>query len=299
MVAQFFKAIRPINLAIVGGYQYIIYYKYILSIVENPRLSPLHFLGFVVTTLLVTAGGYLINDYYDHEGDLINKTNWHKLNKSTLWNAYIVVTLLGFIIALWIAYQIRHLSYAGIYAFAVALLYVYSAWAKRQALIGNIIVAAFSGLSILVLLLTEWPALTIVMTISPTGYETAVTIIGGMAIFAFFVSLIRELVKDVEDIKGDQSSGYRTLPITIGVPRTKFLIIFYLLLTIFLTGLWSLSQWHITTLASSILFLLGVMGSLVVSTYLAFRLEGKSDYTRLSTLLKITMVIAMIYTCIV
>jgi len=170
MVAQFFKAIRPINLAIVGGYQYIIYYKYILSIVENPRLSPLHFLGFVVTTLLVTAGGYLINDYYDHEGDLINKTNWHKLNKSTLWNAYIVVTLLGFIIALWIAYQIRHLSYAGIYAFAVALLYVYSAWAKRQALIGNIIVAAFSGLSILVLLLTEWPALTIVMTISPTGY---------------------------------------------------------------------------------------------------------------------------------
>ncbi len=299
MVAQFFKAIRPINLAIVCGYQYIIYYKYILSIIDEPRLSSMYFLGFVVTTLLITAGGYLINDYYDHTGDLINKTNWHSLSPSTLLSTYLSVTLVGFLLALWIAYQIGHLYYVSIYVIAVALLYVYSAWAKRQALIGNIIVALFSGLSILVLLLTEWPAMTIAKTTTPIGYEKAVTIIVGMSIFAFCVSLIRELVKDVEDITGDESSGYRTLPITMGIPRTKYLIIFHLLITVVLTGVWAVSQWHITPLVSSIIFVLGVMVSLGVSCYLAFRLNGKSDYTRLSNVLKITMVIAMIYTCII
>lgn len=298
MVGQYIKAVRPLNLAIIGGYQYILYYKYLYYQIENPRLTIWTFFGFVLATLCITGGGYLINDYFDHAGDKINKTNWHTLGVTTLLKYYTSIVGIGLILSLWIAYQIDHLHYATLYIFATAILYLYSAWAKRHSMIGNLIVAIFCGLSIMVMLLTEWPAMVGLELSNPERYARSISIIIGMSVLAFFINLVREMVKDVEDIEGDRIEGYTTLPIKMGIPQTQILILGYLILTLILSIIWVITQWNKHSLIANAVFLMAVIGTLTYTIILGNRLEVKADYSRLSTYLKLTMIFAMIYTII-
>lgn len=297
MVSHYLKAVRPINLAIVGIYQYLLYYKYLYNVIESPRLNVISFAGFVLTTVLITGGGYLINDYFDYDGDRINKSNWHQLKKVDLMKYYIVISTIGLLLAIEVAYSIDHLEYVFLYLIAVALLYVYSAWAKRKALIGNIIVALFCGLSIVVLLLTEIPGLVQLRMHEPWVLYKSIAIIGGMSIFAFLVNLTRELVKDVEDIEGDRIEGYTTLPITIGISKSKALIIFYQVVTLALSIVWLLSFWSFFSMLSHIVFA-GMVAAQLYVLYYATTMEVKPNYSRLSTLLKVIMVMVMGYTVI-
>lgn len=299
MVGDLIKAIRPLNLLIVAILQLLLYYNILLPHLDHPRLTLYTFGGFVLSTLLLTASGYLINDYYDHIGDQINKQGWHRLTRSQLIVTYSIVSLLGVAISLAVAYSIGQLSYVSIYVLASILLYSYSAWGKRQPLIGNVMVAVFCGLSITILLLTERPALLSLMDTTPTLYHQIVHLVIGLSVFAFMITLVREMVKDVQDIEGDRAQGYTTLPIIIGIPRTKVMITWYLGVTLALAIWWIISQWQSQSLPANIYFVFGVIGSLIIAIYRSSQLDGIDTYAGLSKLCKGVMLLGIIYVLLV
>jgi len=299
MVGNLLKAIRPLNLLIVALLQYLLYYQVLIPTLDDPRLTAVTFAGFVLSGVLLTASGYLINDYYDYAGDQINKKDWHSLTQSQLLTATVITVSIGALLSLWVAYSIHALLYVSIYLLAAVLLYSYSAWGKRQPLIGNLMVAAFCGLSITVLLLAEWPALSLALETTPSPSTHVVNLILGLSIFAFMITLVREMVKDVQDIHGDRAQGYNTLPIKSGIPRTKLMILWYIGLTLILAISWAFSQWNNQSLIANLYFAISVIGSLAYLLYRSTHLHGNETYGQVSTLCKYVIVLGMGYVVLV
>ena len=167
------------------------------------------------STILIAAAGYIINDYYDIKIDLINKPERVVIGK-TITRRYAIlfhtmISFLGVALGLLINWKVGAINF--ICAF---LLWLYSNNLKRQPLIGNVLVGLLTGLSVFVLVFL---------------YEQFHALVFVYALFAFFMTLIREVVKDMEDVKGDNTFGCKTLPIVWGIRRTK--VFLYALIAIF------------------------------------------------------------------
>ena len=177
-----------------------------------------------VSTVLIAAGGYVINDYYDVKIDLINKPERVVVGKSiTRRYALLIHTLLsltGVGIGFLLSWKIGLVN-----AGCAFLLWLYSNALKRLSFIGNFTVALLTGLSIFIVnvLYPPWSVLTCIY-----------------ALFAFFITLVREIIKDLEDLKGDDTFGCRTLPIVYGIRKTK--MVNYFLLILFSMVVISLNQ---------------------------------------------------------
>lgn len=172
-----------------------------------------------LSTLLIAASGYIINDYFDIKIDLVNKPNRVVIGRylkrrmamgiHQLFN--IGAILIGLFINKWIALT---------YVFTVTLLWFYSERYKRMPFLGNFIVAFLTAMSVYVVSM-QFP------------YNRHIVIV--YALFSFFISLIREIIKDLEDIRGDKTHGCRTLPIVWGIRKTKtFIFVVIALFTIVL-----------------------------------------------------------------
>jgi 4-hydroxybenzoate polyprenyltransferase len=170
-----------------------------------------------IATVLIAAGGYIINDYYDIKIDMINKPNRVILNKYISRRAGIFLHIILNCAALFLCAWKLTLNVAIFMALCGFLLWWYSNSLKRLALWGNLAISllAFSSLSLLALF-----------------YQVRVNAILFFSFFAFFTTLIREIVKDMEDTKGDEAFGCKTLPIVYGISSTKNFIYFVIFLTL-------------------------------------------------------------------
>jgi 4-hydroxybenzoate polyprenyltransferase len=212
-IISLFRLTRFWNLLILAGCQYCAA-GFLIStdFIFDPRLFLL-----VTSTVLIAAAGYIINDYYDVKIDLINKPDRVVIGKG-ITRRYAIffhtaLSLTGVGIGFLLNWRI------GIINFGCAfLLWLYSNELKRRPFIGNFTVGLLTGMSVL-----------IVDFIRPPNHQLVVV----YALFAFFITLVREIIKDIEDLKGDDTFGCKTLPIVWGIRRTKFFI--YILL-IFFTG---------------------------------------------------------------
>jgi 4-hydroxybenzoate polyprenyltransferase len=211
---SFLKVTRVWNLIILGLSQY---FTATMLISSDNLLDPRLFL-LVVSTCLIAAGGYIINDYYDIKIDLVNKPErvviGHGITRRYALLFHTLLTISGIIIGAFLNWKIGAINFA-----AGFLLWWYSNDLKRQPFIGNFVVGLLTGASILMV---------------DSLYRSGNTLIYIYASFAFFISLIREIIKDMEDLKGDNTFGCRTLPIVWGLRKTKFLI--YLLIILFSGG---------------------------------------------------------------
>lgn len=211
-VVSFARLTRVWNLIIIALAQYLTAAFLIdFSTILDPRLFILS-----LSTVLIAAGGYVINDYYDIKIDLINKPERVVIGKSiTRRYAILFHTLLSFagvILGFLLSWKIAAVNFA-----SATLLWWYSNNLKRQPFIGNFVVALLTGIAI-------W----LVDSLYKTGHMLIIT----YASFAFFMTLVREIIKDMEDLKGDQTFGCKTLPIVWGMRKTKYFI--YGILGIFL-----------------------------------------------------------------
>lgn len=239
----YLKLFRWQNLLVIAFTQYLFRYC-IIAPVLNKFEIPLFFSHFeffllVLSTLLITAAGYAINDYFDLRIDRINKP--HKiilgkdLSRRKAILAHTILNILGIIIGLYMAYRVKYLPLAGIFIIVPALLWLYSIRHKRKFLIGNIIVSMLSAIVIAIVWGFEYRGLIISHEIN----EAAVIInrfLRIYALFAFIISFIREIIKDIEDIKGDLKAGCKTIPIISGVRNSKKLIIVLSVILIFFVG---------------------------------------------------------------
>ncbi|HLZ15584.1 MAG TPA: geranylgeranylglycerol-phosphate geranylgeranyltransferase, partial [Cyclobacteriaceae bacterium] len=219
------------------------------------------------------AGGYIINDYYDVKIDLINKPGRVVIGKDVarryalLFHSLLSMTgtALGFIVN----WKIGIINF-----FSAFLLWWYSNDLKRQPFIGNFVVALLTGLSIFL------------VNILYHVHQPLVTI---YALFAFAMTLVREIVKDAEDLKGDNSFGCRTLPIIWGIRKTKFFL--YLLLFIFFVSVIEINQFYAQL--PMYYFLTFLFVPLVVLVIWLVRADTTRDFYRLSQWCKVIMLLGI------
>ena len=163
---------------------------------------------------MIAAAGYIINDYYDVKIDYINKPE--KVVVGTLLKRRVAMfvhsglNILGIAIGLLVSLKIGVIN-----LIASVWLWGYSNQLKRMPFIGNLSVALMSGMAIAVI---------------GIHYQPESTTVYMYAVFAFFISLIREIVKDLEDVKGDATFGCKTLPVIWGIRPTKWLVYFLIFL---------------------------------------------------------------------
>jgi len=186
-------------------------------------LSYFEFVLLVFATVFIAAGGYVINDYFDQDIDLINKPDKVIVGKSIsikrIWIYYWIITVLGVIIGFYLAIKVDFYQLGLIFPAVAIMLWSYSSKYQKKVLIGNIMIATMSALVIIVLWLFEFFA----KKADPVDFvnvmgqiESLHLIVFAYGLFAFFVSLIREIVKDVEDYEGDKEGGFKTLTIVFG-----------------------------------------------------------------------------------
>jgi len=217
---NFIKLIRPINLMIIVLVQCLIKFLLINHFIEQPGLDNLNFFLFITSILLITAGGYIINDIYDEKIDEINKEDRRIINKkidskvAILW--YFLFNIISLILITYICYIINKLSFSLIFLYSIFALWRYSKRLKTSFLKGNLIVSWLVALSII------------------------------NALFSFLMTLSREIIKDTEDIEGDKIGNANTLIIKLGLQKTKLIINSINFIVFFLIGIWQYFQYSLS-----------------------------------------------------
>jgi 4-hydroxybenzoate polyprenyltransferase len=261
---------RAWNLVIIVFAQY--FTAYFLSKADVLRDLNLFLLS--ISTVLIAAGGYVINDYYDVKIDYVNNPERVVIGK-TIHRRFAILlhvglSMSGVFIGLFVSWKL-----AAVNVFSVSVLWFYSNLLKRLPFIGNFTVALLTGFSIAILLLlfTHNAGLVIVY-----------------AVFAFFMTLIREIIKDMEDLKGDNTYGCKTLPIVWGLRKTKFAL--YAIIFVF-----SISVAIINYLYVNLPILYFVMLLFVPLAWLTtqlIRADTKKDFGWLSSFCKVIMLLGIL-----
>ena len=317
---HFLKLIRFPNLLIVALTQYLIHFCIVHPLIYShrfafkgiiyhfkgvPQLSELDFFLLVLSTVFLTAAGYVINDYFDRKTDLLNRPDsvvvGNQINRRTAMQLHFVFNIFAIILGFYVSYKIGFYEIGYIFLIVTGILWYYSTTYKRQFLIGNVIVAIFAGMLPIGVVLFDILPLSVVYKQTLINYRTDFNLIllWGLAygFFAFITTLSREIIKDIEDLEGDNAYGRNTLPIILGINTSKIIVIILNILTIiglfyayylFLTD--NLSLWYfIIALTFPILFLI----------FKLIKAETKRDYHFLSNLNKIIMLLGILYAFIV
>jgi 4-hydroxybenzoate polyprenyltransferase len=200
------------------------------------------FLILVIATVLITAGGYVINDYFDIKTDLINRGQvivGTKIPRRQAMMWHNIFNIFGVAAGFYISAKIGFIWMGLLFLVVSGLLYFYSATYKRQFLIGNLVVAALTAMVPMLVVIFEAPVLYQYYAINAIKIPDLSIIfywIGGFAIFAFLTTLCREIIKDIEDFEGDVAYGRNTVPVIIGILTSKIVaacLIFITLLMLY------------------------------------------------------------------
>ena len=303
-----FRLIRLPNLVIVAATQYALQYAILLpelsKIGLKPLLPDLQFFLLVCSTVLIAAGGYVVNDIEDVDIDRLNKPEKKRIVEriyplSICWKIYWGITILGFGISLYLAFFVQDFLQLAIYPAAVFLLWAYSKWFKRQFLIGNLVVAGFCAFVAWVVLYAQ--SLYVLTPIEMNStlmnyffYEMNVYIVfGGYAVFAFISTLFRELIKDIEDVAGDKAQGCKTVPIVLGIKKAK--IITLIIGGVFILAILFFNYLFKEDYLKLVLLNLTILLPVIYALFLLISAKEKTDYSRLSIIAKLIMLSGLIF----
>lgn len=225
------RLIRLPNLLIVALTQALLYFGLFLPAFEayniDPVLPPLHFTLFVLVTMVVSAAGYIINDIEDVAIDEQNRPGQvvvgHAFSAKQAYRWYWALHVLGMGLALYLAQYVGQLALAALYPAAALLLHLYSTHLQRWALVGNVVVALFCAGVAGIVWFAERAGFAQLTDLAPARAGQVGGIVTWYLVFAFLSTLYRELVKDIEDQKGDTNGRYRTVPVLWGERTAKAL----------------------------------------------------------------------------
>ena len=276
-----------------------------------PQLDELHFLVLVFSSMAITAAGYVINDYFDMKTDMLNRPDTVIVGKSISrrWAMaiHIMLNASGILAGVYLCWHTGMLGFAVAYALAAGLLWFYSTTYKRQFLIGNLIVAIFTAVVPFVVVIFEVPLLNQaygeIMIARGMNFNNIIAWIGGFSFFAFLSTMIREIIKDIEDFEGDSAYGRNTLPIVLGIKSTKILVIVLILFLVFsLVYVYTRYLFRKPDGDIDLLSLFWFTFMLALPFfYLIFRLiasESRKDYHFCSNMTKIIMLAGILYSVV-
>ena len=220
---NYLKLIRYQNLLLLAFMQLIFRYGF-LKLQNIPlALNDFQYVLLVLSTVLIAAAGYVINDIFDQETDYYNRPNTLIIGKSVTekaaYNLYFILNITGVAIGFYLSNLIQKPSFTGAFIIISATLYMYATSLKQMLLVGNIIVALLLSFSVLLIGLFDLLPATYDGNRAEMGIMFSMLI--DYAVFAFIINLIREIVKDMEDVEGDYNQGMNTLAIAIGKVKTS------------------------------------------------------------------------------
>lgn len=272
----FIRLVRFGNLLMIGFTQYLIKIFFIDKPVDSfiEHFTDFKFFCLSTSTILVAAAGYIVNDYYDIKIDLINKPErvvvGNVIQRRMALAANFTLNALAVMIGYCVAPKIAFTN-----LLCIILLWWYSNHLKRLPFVGNFTIALLTAATLWVVAFyynQHWEEIYI------------------YASFAFFISLIREVIKDMEDIKGDAAFGCQTLPIVWGISRTKVF-------------LYALTMAFISNLAVSFFFLhkgIVIFLSLIIFFPIAwfliklYKADKRRDFRYLSRWTKLIMFLGLL-----
>ena len=216
-IVSLFSVIRGYNIPIITLAQYLSA-LFILAPEKNPIhvILDINLFLILIATALTIASGYIINSFYDSKKDLINRPNKTTLDRlvsqKTKLNVYFTLNFVVALFAIFVSW--RAFLYFSVYIF---LIWFYSHKVKKFVIIGNLMATLMAILPFFALLLY---------------YKNFYEVIICHATFLFLLLLIREMIKDLENIKGDLANDYKTIPILYGDITSKKIITFLTVLTV-------------------------------------------------------------------
>lgn len=236
----FLKLIRIENLIIIALTQCCIQYFVLNELTEYTNFTPFLFFISLLSTLLITAAGYIINDYFDVKTDKINRPETVVLDVTIKrrWAMllHIVFNAVGLLLGLFLALKCHNLKLVTFQILSILLLWFYSTHFKKQLLVGNIVVSFLTATIPLMPLVYDYylaPELgSFLATLISEIIKPLVYIVIGYSLFAFLTSFAREVIKDMEDYKGDVQTGCKTMPIVWGIVTSKVVTFFVVSITI-------------------------------------------------------------------
>ena len=194
------------------------------------------------------------------------------------------------------------------FVLASGVLWFYSTTYKRQFFIGNLIVAIMTAAVPFVVVVFEIPLLNKtygeIMILNKANFNYIIAWVGVFSYFAFITTLTREIIKDVEDYEGDSAYGRNTLPIVLGIPKTKAVIIFLISATIlslvYLFKTYLLINWKDDIdFVSLLYFLFFLIVPLILLLLFIIKEKSKKDYHRANIISKLIMLGGILYYLIV
>jgi len=302
---EYLKLVRWANLLMIALTQYLVRYMLIqpplIVYGLQPILNHVQFLLFVLSTVFISAGGYIINDYFDIKIDAINKpdelTVGRTIKRRYALTLHLILSGIGVALAFFIGYYAGNWQLGFIQVIATALLFIYSQTYKRSFLIGNLMIAVLTATAVLAVPFYEYLSLATLANLHPetaTVYDNITRLIIVYTIFAFYTTLIREIAKDAQDVVGDSHVGSRSLPVVWGLKATKWIVAgltFVLVASLIAIQIYLFKQG--ATLEPVYLFLVLIMAlGALFSTMVA---DKPSDYKRVSLLLKLTMLFGVLH----
>lgn len=223
---KYLKLIRYENLLMLAFMQLVFRYLFLAQSYIDLALTDFNYILLVISTVCIAAGGYVINNIMDQDTDEIakpqNRVVGVSVTETVAYNWYIGLTIVGVGIGFYLSNVIYKATFASMFILVATLLYMYATSFKQIPVLGNVVVALMLSTSIIIIGLFD--ILPAIDADNRFRMKEAFDILMHYAIFAFIINLIREIVKDMEDMDGDYQSGINTLPIAIGVQKTKIIV---------------------------------------------------------------------------
>jgi 4-hydroxybenzoate polyprenyltransferase len=267
------------------------------------HMSNFAFIGLLISTLFIAAAGYIINDYFDTKADRVNKPEkvfvGRSISRRWALMLHIAMSAVGLLLAIYMAWRCGHLKLSIIPLFSVLALWIYSAKLKKQLLAGNLVIAFLAALVPILIGLYEFNSgallsLEIMNLNAPdtgsTLLKEATVVVMAYALFAFLTNLVREIVKDIEDMEGDEQLGARTLPIVLGETQARFIAMSLVLFSIIVLGIILQYLW-IYNITGLFWYLIGAVElPWLLLLGLLWKAQEKRHYSYASLLCKIVIV---------
>ena len=300
LVAAFLRLIRWPNLVFIVLTQFLFFYSVI-----DPKLKPpvytffefKYLIWLVVASVLIAAAGYIINDYFDMNIDSINKPGRLVIDKiiKRRWAIvlHILMSGIGVLISFYISFEFHYwwLGFANL--LCTFLLFGYSITLKRKLLIGNILISGLTAWVIMVVFFCYIGSFVSVSVFTPLHFPPFSNSLTRIAMlysgFAFIISLIREVIKDMEDIEGDTRFGCKTMPIVWGIPASKVFAGVWIIVLIVVLGVVQFYVLRFDWWWSAAYCLVLIVAPLLWILFKLYKAQVPKDYRVLSAAVKLVM----------
>lgn len=303
----FFKLIRIENLLIIAITQICMKYLVFAPLNEYSKFTPTLFTISLLSTILIAAAGYIINDYFDVKTDKINRPETVVIDvmikRRWAMILHIVFNAVGLLLGLYLALKCHSLKLLSFQLLSILLLWFYSTHFKKQLLVGNIVVSLLTAAIPIMPMVYDYYLIGVIDPITSfligDFINTLVIIILGYSAFAFLTSFAREVIKDMEDYKGDIQTGGKTMPIVWGIITSKVVTFFLIVITIGLLLLASF-KFYKEQQFIGVYYILGlVILPLIILIIQTMRAKTSKDFKVASLLLKFVMLFGIAFTVII